>query len=304
MKTLRMPCRSDRTVSHYGALRCRQRIHQPVGCAASCSSHDQVGSDQIMNPWLDEGLAEFSMYDYFAGRYGEPSAEQLRELRWQLPLADLRRRDRDAPIGLPVRDYKENYETLVYGKGAEFFATLRDELGPAIFDRLLRTYLDRYRWRIATPAEFRALAEEISGEGSGGLVWGVGEGKGIVKSRVSSRRLCCAAWPAHYRCRSARPARPPKCRRTTPARWHGSPPRPTPAPASRGDRAGGRPSAPPAAARRPARGRDRPRAIWPYCNPVMSGACRRVSAPAVISRKSPWPSSKSTIVLARPAAAG
>ena len=61
-----------------------------------------------------------------------------------------------------MRDYKENYETLVYGKGAEFFATLRDELGPATFDRLLRTYLERYRWRIATPAEFQALAEEVS----------------------------------------------------------------------------------------------------------------------------------------------
>ena len=42
--------------------------------------YNQVGSDQIMNPWLDEGLAEFSMYDYFAGRYGEPAAERLREL--------------------------------------------------------------------------------------------------------------------------------------------------------------------------------------------------------------------------------
>ncbi len=126
--------------------------------------YNQVGSDQLMNPWLDEGLAEFSMYDYFAGRYGEPSAEQLRELRWQLPLADLKRRGKDAPIGLPVRDYKENYETLVYGKGAEFFATLRDELGPATFDRLLRTYLERYRWRIATPAKFQALAEEVSGK--------------------------------------------------------------------------------------------------------------------------------------------
>ncbi len=36
--------------------------------------YNQVGTDQIMNPWLDEGLAEFSMYDYFAGRYGEPRA--------------------------------------------------------------------------------------------------------------------------------------------------------------------------------------------------------------------------------------
>jgi aminopeptidase N len=131
--------------------------------------YNQVGSDQIMNPWLDEGLAEFSMYNYFAARYGEPRAQQLRELRWQLPVASLQRRGKDAPIGLPVRDYKENYETLVYGKGAEFFATLRDELGPATFDRLLRTYLERYRWRIATPAEFRALAEEVSGKDLGAL---------------------------------------------------------------------------------------------------------------------------------------
>jgi hypothetical protein len=131
--------------------------------------YNQVGSDQIMNPWLDEGLAEFSMYDYFASRYGEPRARQLRELRWQLPLASLKRRGKDAPIGLSVRDYKENYETLVYGKGAEFFATLRDELGAATFDRLLRTYLERYRWRIATPAEFRALAEEVAGKDLGAL---------------------------------------------------------------------------------------------------------------------------------------
>ena len=60
------------------------------------------------------------MYNYFAARYGEPKAQQLRELRWQLPVASLQRRGKDPPIGLPVRDYKENYETLVYGKGAEF----------------------------------------------------------------------------------------------------------------------------------------------------------------------------------------
>ena len=139
--------------------------------------YNQVGSDQLMNPWLDEGLAEFSMYDYFAGRYGEPRAQQLRELRWQLPVDSLQKRGKDAPIGLPVRDYKENYETLVYGKGAEFFATLRDELGPPIFDRLLRTYLERYRWRIATPAEFRALAEEVSGKDLGALFGKWVEGK-------------------------------------------------------------------------------------------------------------------------------
>lgn len=131
--------------------------------------YNQVGNDQVLTPWLDEGLTEFSMYMYYRGRYGEPVAERLRELRWAIPVADVARRGGDRPIGLPVIDYTENYETLIYGKGALFFAALRDELGPAQFETLLRTYLDRYRWQIATPAEFQALAEEVAGKDLDGL---------------------------------------------------------------------------------------------------------------------------------------
>ena len=148
--------------------------------------YNQVGSDQIMNPWLDEGLAEFSMYDYFAARYGEPKAQQLRELRWQIPTASLVRRGKDAAIGLPVRDYKENYETLVYGKGAEFFATLRDELGagdlrPAAADLSGTLSLaHRHAGGVsrAGGGSFR--------QGFGGAVWGVG-GRGRSKARQKQR---------------------------------------------------------------------------------------------------------------------
>lgn len=131
--------------------------------------YNQVGNDQTRTPWLDEGLAEFSMYIYTRGRYGAPAAERLRELRWAIPVADVARRGDDRPIGLPVLDYTENYETLIYGKGALFFAALRDQLGPAQFEQLLRTYLGRYRWQIATPAEFQTLAEEVAGKTLDGL---------------------------------------------------------------------------------------------------------------------------------------
>ncbi len=141
--------------------------------------YSQVGNDQLLSPWLDEGLAEFSMYEYYLKRYGEPRAEGLRELRWQLPVALVAQGGNDAPIGRPVVDYARDYETLVYGKGALFFATLRDELGPARFETLLRTYLDRYRWRIATPAEFQTLASELAGQDLSALFdgWVTGKGK-------------------------------------------------------------------------------------------------------------------------------
>lgn len=125
--------------------------------------YNQVGNDQVLTPWLDEGLAEFSMYMYYRGRYGEPVAERLRQLRWEIPVASVAARGADITIGRPVRDYREHYETVVYGRGALFFATLRDELGPAKFETLLRAYLQRYRWRIATPADFQAVAEEMAG---------------------------------------------------------------------------------------------------------------------------------------------
>jgi hypothetical protein len=132
--------------------------------------YNQVGSDQPAVPWLDEGLAEWSMYVYFLKRYGQPEADRLRRLRWEVPVTGLVNSSADAPIGLPVKAYpSDSYETVVYGKGALFFATLRDEIGPDTFKQLLRAYLQRYRWGIATPAGFEALAEAVSGKDLGAL---------------------------------------------------------------------------------------------------------------------------------------
>jgi len=131
--------------------------------------YNQVGSDQTQNPWLDEGLAEFTMYFYYLDRYGEPAATGLRRSRWEAPVQGVAARGADAPIGRPVDAYQDNYETIIYGKGALFFATLRDQIGPDLFGKLLQTYAARYRWRIATPAEFQALAEEVAGRDLGAL---------------------------------------------------------------------------------------------------------------------------------------
>ncbi|PKO21522.1 MAG: hypothetical protein CVU38_14290 [Chloroflexi bacterium HGW-Chloroflexi-1] len=139
--------------------------------------YNQVGSDQTQNPWIDEGLAEFSMYYYYQDRYGAPAAEWLQHSRWETPVENAITNDGDAPIGRPVDAYQGNYETIIYGKGALFFATLRDELGEKAFRKLMQTYLERYRWRIATPAEFQALTEEVAGRDLSGLFKDWVEGK-------------------------------------------------------------------------------------------------------------------------------
>ena len=60
--------------------------------------YNQVGSDQVRTPWLDEGLAEYSMYFYYQQRYGEESAQSLRDLRWKIPINSLKRRNADAIV--------------------------------------------------------------------------------------------------------------------------------------------------------------------------------------------------------------
>ena len=125
--------------------------------------YNQVGSDQVRTPWLDEGIAEYSMYFYYQGRYGDQAAQDLRDLRWELPVDSMKRRDADQPIGMAVWDYKRDYEMVVYAKGALFFDTLREELGAVKFEELLREYLRQYRWRIASAGEFQALASQVAG---------------------------------------------------------------------------------------------------------------------------------------------
>ena len=127
--------------------------------------YNQVGNDQVREPWLDEGLTEYSTYFYYEDIYGRATAEYIRKNRWEIPVNYVRDRGLDAPLGLPAAAYtRDNYETIVYGKGALFFHTLRQRLGDRMFHRVLRAYLQRYRYRIATARDLQQVIEEVSGQ--------------------------------------------------------------------------------------------------------------------------------------------
>ncbi len=132
--------------------------------------YNLVGNDQVAEPWLDEGLTEYSTYFYYEDVYGPEAAESLRKARWEVPLAYVEGRGLDAPLDLPASAYsRENYETIVYAKGALFFHTLRRKLGDELFTRALHQYLDTYRYRIATAHDLQQVFEDVSGQDLGAL---------------------------------------------------------------------------------------------------------------------------------------
>jgi hypothetical protein len=131
--------------------------------------YSQVGNDQINIPWLDEGLAEYSMVVYYRAVYGEARANRLVNQRWLVPYQVAVENGLDAVVNQPAAAFGQEYEVIVYGKAALFFDALRHELGDETFRAVLREYLKRYQWRIATPDGFLGVAESVSGQDLDGL---------------------------------------------------------------------------------------------------------------------------------------
>lgn len=123
----------------------------------------QVGNDVINTPWLDEGLAEYSMALYHQQVFGPTQANTLVSQRWLVPYQMAVENGYDAVVNQPSSAFSWEYEVIVYGKAALFFHALREELGDEGFRSVLQAYVERYRWKIATPDDFLQTAEAISG---------------------------------------------------------------------------------------------------------------------------------------------
>ena len=124
-----------------------------------------VGNDQLDEPWLDESLTQYTTLLYFERRYGSERAQEVLEESFQAPYQHLLETGKDMPVGLPVARYSEDlYGEVVYGKGPLFFHAMRRQVGDETFFAILRTYFERYRYRVAYPRDLLSVAEEVSGQ--------------------------------------------------------------------------------------------------------------------------------------------
>lgn len=122
-----------------------------------------VGNDPVNDPWLDEGLAEYATYFYRQLTSGQQMADSLASFRWQSAYEYAQREGLDAVVAQPVAAFQGNYEIIVYAKAALFHHALRELMGEEQYLALLRRYGEQYRFQVARPEEFLALAEEIAG---------------------------------------------------------------------------------------------------------------------------------------------
>lgn len=124
-----------------------------------------VGNNPYRHPWLDEGLTEYSAFEYYRGVFGRDAAEELLTGRWQIPFETAAAGGVTGQIDRPAVEFDPlSYELLVYGKAALFFNAVRLQLGDEMYLRVLQTYAAENRYQIATPQTFLATAERVSGQ--------------------------------------------------------------------------------------------------------------------------------------------
>ncbi len=114
-----------------------------------------VGNDQILQPWLDEGLAQYSMYRFMRtkGVDARPSVNSQYD--------DTGLFYRSVP-SYGADDAAYNYQ--VYEHGAAALFRLQEAVGIETMDRILKTYFERYQYRIATVDDFVQVVAEVAGQ--------------------------------------------------------------------------------------------------------------------------------------------
>jgi aminopeptidase N len=122
-----------------------------------------IGSDQVDEPWLDEALTNYSTVFYYESIYGKEEGESIVERYFEETYRRVLEEERDMAVAQPVASFsRKDYGPIVYGKGPLFFHALRGEVGDEVYLAIMRRYLRKHKYGIATPESFLDVAEEVS----------------------------------------------------------------------------------------------------------------------------------------------
>ena len=123
-------------------------VHQWFGNSVSVENWKDI--------WLAEGFATYGEWLWLEHAEGPGAAEAaVRNAYRELPVQHI-------PPGNPQAN--DLFNGSIYVRGGLTLEALRRRVDDETFFRILRTYLDRYKYGNASTDDFIAVAEEVSGE--------------------------------------------------------------------------------------------------------------------------------------------
>jgi len=142
--------------------------------------YGQLGSNERIHPWMDEGLNTLNEQRYIETKYpyNEQMSKMMGEMAKKIHLEHLSHYDMsyltyaasagagaDQPIELPSNQYSLlNYGGIVYSKTGLVFNYLRDYLGDKLFDECMMKYYDKWEFKHPQPHDIRQVFEEVTGK--------------------------------------------------------------------------------------------------------------------------------------------
>ncbi|MEO5942232.1 MAG: M1 family metallopeptidase [Ferruginibacter sp.] len=148
-------------------------INHEVGHNWFCEA---LATNERQFPWMDEGMNTYydrryaaAFYDAKAGSMFMPKEKFLNDRFPAYPekmvLQTMIAIQKDQPINTSSEKFsKLNYGLVAYEKTGEWMKMLEDKLGKETFDKVMQTYYDRWKFKHPYPEDFKATAEEVSGQ--------------------------------------------------------------------------------------------------------------------------------------------
>ncbi|GAB4454294.1 MAG: hypothetical protein Kow0031_36370 [Anaerolineae bacterium] len=124
-----------------------------------------VGNNQVLEPWLDEALTNYSTVLYWEAAEGQSSADYIIGTLFTDPYQRARNSGADRAVVGPVEGFSQaQYGDIVYGKGSLFFHALRQQVGDEVYFEIMERYLSRHKYRLATAADLIDTIETVTGQ--------------------------------------------------------------------------------------------------------------------------------------------
>ena len=122
--------------------------------------YNLVGSNQITEPWLDEGITEFSTLHYFENRYGAPGKDSYFE-KFVIGSKDFVIKNRSHMLDpLPAFKSQQDYFSTVYIGGVLFYDDLRNQIGKENLLDFFRSYCKTFKYKNVTLREFEEFLKD------------------------------------------------------------------------------------------------------------------------------------------------
>lgn len=133
-------------------LDAHETAHQWFGDLVTCRDWAHL--------WLNEGFASYYTILYEEQKLG---ADAMKYSLWREAEDVFRSNDTRPVVWRDYADPMQQFDSRAYPKGAWILHMLRSQLGPDLFRKCVKTYLDRHRNGVVSTDDLQDVVEEVSG---------------------------------------------------------------------------------------------------------------------------------------------